>query len=420
MSLDSTLEDVHAQSPANSLSGSQPQLYVQTTKVKNSNLNLGQMRGVVQIFKHYFPKGKSLKATEKERRFTAYKKKILSEYGRLVNTKLTSEKALVKRYSEPIPFLKYRLKKTTNMKVSDLSPADQDYYHELGGKDDLSLMIRNIDSVSRMSQTVSRRRPRQPKATSSHPAQKRRRITHDPSMSQSMELESEHNDNRNHNQGAAVNRARDESLPIGQDFNDGSRMPVLTSEELMLIPPKLEQKDSENPKLEALWHLRGQMDVFEREKLAKKKIETQEITKQKMAAVAEAVESQFLQRPHLIGSIPSVENQGEVAFWCWLKHHKEEIMIDPYIANDENLLQTHLVSLKDETAVWTRFLTKWKMWRILKDDQFPLVWRTMKEELKMPTEPVLDEADLNLDEDDDAKLEMEDATVSNSNDKQEK
>ena len=418
MSYDSTLEDVHESTPVESPSGSQRQLYVQTTKVRNSNLNLGQMRGVVQIFKHYFPKGKSMKAAEKERRYAAYKKKILSEYGRFVDTKLTSERALVKRYSEPIPFLKYRLKRNTNLKVSDLSQADQDYYHELGGKDDLSQMIGNVDSVSRMSQTASRRRPRQSEPTINQPPRKKRRVVAASSNSQSMDIDVDHRDNRNHNRRGIDNRVEHQSPVVEQMINDGSRMPVLTTEELLLIPPKLEQKEDDNPKLEALWHLRGQMDQFEREKLEKKKIEMKEITKQKMEAVSRAVESQFLRLPHLIGCIPSMPNQDEVAFWVWLKHHKEEIMIDRYIANDHNLLQTHLISLKDETAVWTKFLVNWKLWRILKDDQFPLVWRAMKEELKMPTEPALEDAVQNND-DDDAKLELEPFESADAHDKSE-
>ena len=51
----------------------------------------------------------------------------LNEY-RLVKGTFNSEAALVKRYSDPISFLKYKLKRVNNLSVSDLTTQDQEYY----------------------------------------------------------------------------------------------------------------------------------------------------------------------------------------------------------------------------------------------------------------------------------------------------
>ena len=129
---------------------------------RNQHLSLAQMRGVIQIFNHYFPKKpkKRLNRNEKQERWKSYKQRIYREYGRVINGQFASEKALVKRYSDPLTFLKYKLKRATNLKITDLSPLDQDYYREIGGIPDVNELIRktyNIDSVEKMTTRVNKR-----------------------------------------------------------------------------------------------------------------------------------------------------------------------------------------------------------------------------------------------------------------------
>ena len=245
MSTDSTLDSMDVLSP----SGSQQQLFVHTKKVKNMHLNLGQMRGAIQIIKHFFPKstGKRLSADEKERRWEVYKKKILQEYARMITTKFDSEKALIKRYSDPMAFLKYKLKRASNLKITDLSQTDQDYYFELGGIADLDKMRRNIDSIRKMSRAV-RKGSKPPE----QPPRKKRRIDALQLM-ESIANESEHNDNRNHNRAEDLNRVRDESPSVMHLHNDGSRLPDLTSDNMLLLPSKLEE-GAKGSKLEAIFH----------------------------------------------------------------------------------------------------------------------------------------------------------------------
>ena len=65
---------------------------------------------------------------EKKRRWACYKDKIFEEYGRNITSKFASEKSLIKRYSEPLAFLRYRLKRFHNLDVSELSTKDAEYY----------------------------------------------------------------------------------------------------------------------------------------------------------------------------------------------------------------------------------------------------------------------------------------------------
>ena len=93
---------------------------------------------------------------ERNRRWMIYKNKIFQEYGRVITGKLDSEKAYVKRYSKPLDFLKYKLKRATNLKLEDLpNEADKEYYFEIGGLEDIEALKAktydiNYDSVERI------------------------------------------------------------------------------------------------------------------------------------------------------------------------------------------------------------------------------------------------------------------------------
>ena len=91
------------------------------------------MRGAIQIFNHHFLKtpGKRMNKNEKRQRRISYKSKIYQIHMRIITGKFASEKALVKKYSQHLAFLKYKLKQTTNLKVSDLSQVDQDYFDSI-------------------------------------------------------------------------------------------------------------------------------------------------------------------------------------------------------------------------------------------------------------------------------------------------
>ena len=142
---------------------------VDSVRFKSSHLSCANIRGLIKLFNYYFivkdanGKRKRLPRKEMNDRWISYKKKVFTDYGKVIKGTLNSEKAFVKRYSEPLSFLKYKLKRSTNLKVSDLSPSDQAYYYEIGGSENVQELIEqqlNIDSISKATNRMKRKRRR--------------------------------------------------------------------------------------------------------------------------------------------------------------------------------------------------------------------------------------------------------------------
>ena len=360
MELNSTLESVDALAAA-SPSSSQPQsqeIFINGSRARRQQLTLAQMRGVIQIFNHYFPKNarRRMSKDEQNRKWSSYKNRIYAEYGRVISGKLSSEKALVKRYSQPLEFLKYKLKRATNLKVDDLSPANKQYYYEIGGLDDVAELIKltyNMDSVQKMSNNFR----------NYNNQRKRRRVD-----IQNSDNRNQNDDNRNHN--VVIDRdERKQDIMNDDSINITSNIP---------IPPKLENDDKLT---EALTIVQDKMDIFEREQLDKKKIEMFEITKQKLLAINQSVETHFMNYPHLIGCLPNIADQNSLAFDCWMNKYKHIILKDAAIKKDLDLFIEQLIILKMDQNDWKTFLTKWKMNRMFHNDNFHIVWRKIKNEL---------------------------------------
>ena len=148
-----SMSNSQLQSPASTQHQSQ-EIFVYNGTVTNKHLTYAQIRGVIQIFNHHFPKtGKRMTRNEKKKRWLMYRNKIQQEYGRVITGKLESEKAYIKRYSKPLDFLKYKLKRAVNLNLQDLpSEADREYYFEIGGLENVDELIKqtydvNYDSV---------------------------------------------------------------------------------------------------------------------------------------------------------------------------------------------------------------------------------------------------------------------------------
>ena len=268
MSLPNTYDSQNhsqVQSPSSTQQLTQ-EVIVQNGNVSNRHLTYPQIRGVIQIFNHYFPKnGKRMSKDERNRRWINYKNKIFRDYGRVIAGKLDSEKAYVKRYSKPLDFLKYKLKRSTNLNIKDLpNEADREYYFEIGGLEDVEALKAktydiNYDSIQRVANNFenynnSRRR-------------KRRRIE-------------ANNDTSNHNHNIATD--------TNMVMNSQAQTPQIVINEPSIsgiepIPPPLRRsndnsqrtrpKRESNAKLdEALVNLHDKLNTFEQEVLEKKKI----------------------------------------------------------------------------------------------------------------------------------------------------
>ena len=386
----------------------QEQIFVTNTRVKNQHLTLAQMRGVIKLFNYYFPKtpGKRMTKDEKNRRWTSYKNKIYQDYKRIITGKFSSEKALIKRYSDPLSFIKYKLKRSTNLNVDDLSEADKQYYFEIGGLEDINQLIKNtydldtnIDSIQNMSNNFAHYNSKRRRNS-----RKRRRINEiqDNDGQNDFEFNRNHNHNHNHNQNqnqnqnvnlGNVNNSNLNRLINGDlQQNDILHTPRINDVQISSVPPRLninvnsQARSSEKAEkmTEALSFLNDKLDIFEREQLDKKKIEIFEITKQKICATKQSLENCFMNDPHLIGCIPAVEDQIGISFDCWLHKYKHIIVDDRAIqCKSLDTFINQLITLKSDPLEWNNFLTKWKLNRILFNDDFIIIWSKIKEELNI-------------------------------------
>ena len=361
MDLNSTFDSIDGaavQSPASSQPQSQ-ELFITGARARRQQLTLAQMRGVIQIFNHYFPKNtrRRMSKDEQNRKWSSYKNRIYQEYGRVITGKLSSEKALVKRYSQPLEFLKYKLKRAINLKVEDLSEANREYYYEIGGLEDVNELIKltyNMDSIQKVSNNFR----------NYNNQRKRRRVDDD-------------NDGQQTNHNNSNNRNDNDENEVKQDVQIINATRINSNVQL---PPKLE---ADEKLTEALSYLHGTMDVFEREQLDKKKIEMFEITKQKLLAINQNIDTQFMNHPHLIGCLPNVEKQESLAFDCWLNKYKHIILDDMAIKRDLDLFIGQIVTLKMDPLEWDTFLARWKMNRIFYKDNFQTIWNKIKTELNI-------------------------------------
>ena len=379
MSLPNTFDSQQVASPSSTQQLTQ-EVIIQNGNVTNRHLTYAQIRGVIQIFNHHFPKkGKRMSKDERNRRWLMYKNKIFQEYGRVITGKLDSEKAYVKRYSKPLDFLKYKLKRTQNLKIEDLpNEADKDYYFEIGGIEDVEKLKKqtydiNYDSVHQITNNFEN--------YNNNRKRKRRRIE---GIVDNIDSNIDQNHNHNHNHNNNNNNA-----------NDNRQQPQIIVNEprvggLSSVPPALAQNQPQRLKREpdvkvdeALLNISGKMDVFEQEMLDKKKIEMYEITKQKMNAMKTSMETHFINDPHLIGCIPGIEQQDSIAFDCWINKYKHIIKDDNQIKGNIHLLVDQLSIMRSDMTEWTNFLTKWKLNRMLYDDNFQIIWTKVKDELNI-------------------------------------
>lgn len=344
--------------------------YLSSVKTQQ-HLSFAQARGIIQLFNYYFRekdsngRTKRLPRTEKDRRWKLYKAKVYQDYNRLVRGNFNSEAALVKRYSDPMAFLKYKLKRNKNLKVSDLSSQDQEYYHELGGVDDIEEMFRrqaNIDSISR--------------------AVKRRKLGNGVV-------------NNNNNIGSSIDmdHATNHNIPNSRlisttDSLQPSSFSLMSNG--LSIPPPLSQQASIPPKTEettlhsALNQLNQNLNDFEQEQLQKKKTLATEITKEKTKTFINIVQNEFTEKPELLGIFPnsSLEDHLTAGFDLWLSNNKEKIR---ELVPDQNMLVEQLSILRSDHPDWIAFLHKWKLRRIIQDDVFNMVWTWVADELNIKT-----------------------------------
>ena len=190
--------------------------------VRGKAVTLATMRGVINLFNHYFKQTdefgnkKKMSRVEKQRRWISYKQKIWNDYGRRINGTYTSEQALIRRYSDPLTFLKYRLKRATNLSISELSPEDRAYYKEIGGTDEIQELYqrqKNIDSIRSFTQPPFKRQRITPHRVQSNRNYNQRGITPEIQILNDQNLHVDTNHNRHVSSMEQLHLSNNTSLP---------------------------------------------------------------------------------------------------------------------------------------------------------------------------------------------------------------
>lgn len=310
-----------------------------------------KVRGIVALYKQYFPdkdeygRKRRMSRKEMESRFKGYKVAVFRDYGRRVKGTLNSEKTYIKRHTEPLSFLKYKLKRAKNLDVMDLTLADRLYYHEIGGKDgvdDIEGYFNdqpNVDSIS---------------SALGPPAQRRRL-------------------------NSTCSSVISEPLVVTLEDVEAS---------VLAIPPKLETPQFTDTLKEIL----NKTTAYEREQIEKKKVEVQTLFGEKCAIMVKHVQKCLEEHPELIGFIPltSGEEQGTNALDYWIKQHASEIKSQ---IRDISLFLIQVGALRSSDDDWRAFVHGWKLRRLMYDDEFSAVWKWMVTELNLELKSDKEEMD---------------------------
>ena len=347
-------------------------------------VTLATMRGVVNLFNHYFKQTdehgnrRKISRAEKQRRWVSYKQKIWNDYGRRINGAYSSEQALIRRYSDPLTFLKYRLKRTTNLNVQDLGIEDQAYYREIGGTDNVNDLIArqgNVDSLRSFSQPPGRRR--------------RIGLAQAPWIPVNVNPMSPSNSTNNNY--SRHHNIRNQSNHQPPQRNNQPVQPNVTAATIIDLDGNLVSSASnskkpdvkENEMSQAIDKLNDNMDIFEQEQLLKKKIEAYEITLEKIRALMHGVKTILGNEPRLIGSIPGIgrlDDQLSIFFDYWLDTYKSGILSE---VETKELFLTQITLFRSDAPEFRSFLHQWKLMRIMHNDDFRPVWNWMVDEMNI-------------------------------------
>ena len=355
------------------------------------HLTHAQARGIVKLFTYYFKERdsrgriKRLSKQEKARRWKVYKVKVYQQYNRLIKSEFSSEAALVKRYSDPLTFLKYKLKRYRNLKVSDLSRDDQEYYKEIGGLEDLEAMKRrqaNIDSIPKGAQQAFKINAR----VSNMDIDQTDINLQQTLLDEAVRNQRQSNLNRNHNISNSNSNSNSHNRNNNNIFNNNAVPPPLHNNSgnnnINSMPPLSQQ--TVEPKIDAtLEEIHQNFNDFEREQLEKKKDTAQILMEVKTKAFLNMVAQEMISKPQIIGMLPGLQLKQQLlcAFHGWISNNIERILELGY---DKKALCLHLSMLKGDIQDTMLFLQQWKLQLIILKNEFRLVWEFVVKSLKIP------------------------------------
>ena len=367
------------------------------TGARGRHAGYGEIRGRRELFKLYFDttdetgRKRRLSKAQQARRFDAYRRQVLRDYGTEITCKLSSEKAYNTRYSKPQRFLKvccfcfhcqfksnmyslqYKLGRANNLDPEELTDKDLQYYLEIGGKLSLSELQQSLPFVESLGDASNTRRTR-------------RRIE------QPLEV-------------VALPPVTGSAVPSLQSTFGFESMPESAphsnSNNTRAIPavPKEEEKSGEYAP--ALRVLHGKQTLYEQEQLEKREVEIKTLFKAKCAVISDLYMELLQNKPECIGFIPfcGAGRQDEHSFDFWLADNMKRIKES--VADVQVLIQ-QLSSLLRAEQEWKLFLQTWKWQRICQENKFERVWDWMVSVLNI--ELLSDKREMDEDEDEDLDI----------------
>merc|ERR1712096_217668 len=77
---------------------------------------------------------------------------------------------------------------------------------------------------------------------------------------------------------------------------------------------------------------------------------------------------------------------GTLAFNIWIAQFRPVILADPAIQVNPVEFAQRLLSVKRDPQTWLAFVDQWRMTRILFDDDFGIVFKAVKQGLRIPVD----------------------------------
>ena len=360
-----------------------------TTRGRHSTY--GEIRGRVHLFEVYFGtkdkngRKRRLSPATKKRRFNAYCRQMMKDYGVKINGTLKSQKAYVARYGSPTRFLKYKLNRTIDLTPEELNDNDLQWYLEIGGVMSHAELLRQQGNIGSIEDAADdgrnvRRRLNDTEPTFVEAGDAAILPPMLPSVMPSI---------------SAMPSLDHFADPVESNHNSNAAPQAPQAQ-------KVEGVDSEYAP--ALRVLHAKQTLYEKEQLERKKLDMEALFGVKCSVIKELFEKLLTEQPECTGFIPfcSTANQDENGFDFWLARHADQIKSK--VADVQVLIQ-QLAALQEETAAWKSFLRTWKWQRIFQENKFSVVWAWMAATLNI--EQRSDKEEMDADEDDeDIDLEL--------------
>lgn len=375
-------------------------------KKRGKNMTHPQLRGFNQLWERMMvyrtlQNGSQTKLTNKEKmnNFDKFKEKMLLDYEYVIVSGFLANKKKYERHSTALAYLQYKNDRQTNLDASELSKEQYSWYKELGGQDNIALMLAkqdNICSISKVSSLTRTRRRNKKRKLNSCGVNSASTVDLTDNIATYSIASSPSSQSHNHNR---------------QEHRDGSSVREIDDE-----PPNKKRKKLLKVKKEkinvdkgaALKDLHIRYTAGEITLLEKRKKETKHLCEARMTAMATYARKMYSQSPELIGAhglgqgTMTLADQQNVAFTNWISEYKHEITTK---IRDVTVFLNAVADARQDRDRWFQFTDQMISFRIMNGNDFEVVWPWVfdKLDLQLPlqlnNDPFSDFSPLSSEED---------------------